>query len=437
MRHGPPLMRSFRAGACGGPCRLDADRRGAGSEAGAYAMQGFLAVFAPPESRQADISLAARAEADAGCGDDACLVEKSVEQTPRGRAAGRFQPDVGRVDPAVDREAHRGEPFAQEAGIGHVVVDGRTHLSLSFRGIDCLGAALRDVARAVEFGALAAVPEGIERDSPSFDVGGSHFLGDDRVAAAHAGEACRLGEAAYLDGHLLRSAYLVDGVGDVRFGDIGLVGGVEDDERVVGQGVVDPSLELFVGECRAGGVVRVAEVEEVDAVVGNIGDEAVGLRGGEVGDVAPFAAVVERAGASAHDVAVDVDGIDGVGDAHAVVPPEEFADVARVALGSVADEHLRGAEADAPRLEVVFEDGFNEEVVTLFRSVSAEGPCVGHVVDGPVHGFDAGRRQWLCDVADAQGDDLLPRVGHLEGIHPLGDVGEQVVPREFQEVFVY
>ena len=59
------------------------------------------------------------------------------------------------------------------------------------------------------------------------------LFGNDHQAAAHAGEAGGLGEGAELDGALLRPFDLVDGVGDGRVGDERLVGGVEEDDRVV------------------------------------------------------------------------------------------------------------------------------------------------------------------------------------------------------------
>ena len=98
---------------------------------------------------------------------------------------------------------------------------------------------------------------------------------------------------------------------------------------------------------------------------------------------------------------------------------------------------LAPVQADASGEEVVFQDGIAQEVVTLLGPVAAETLLVGHLVGGLVHGLDDGGAEGLGDVADAQRDDVGFGMDGLEGIHLLGDVGEQVVVRQFQEVFVY
>ena len=91
----------------------------------------------------------------------------------------------------------------------------------------------------------------------------------------------------------------------------------------------------------------------------------------------------------------------------------------------------------APRCEVVLQDGFDEEVVTLLRTVSTEGLFASHFVHCLMHGFNAGGWQGAGDVADAQADDVLFGMGDLERVHLLGDVGEEVAAGQLQEMFVY
>ena len=54
--------------------------------------------------------------------------------------------------------------------------------------------------------------------------------------------------------------------------------------------------------------------------------------------ITPFAVFFQYAGASAHYVAVNVDGVDRVSYSHTVVMAEYVAYVSRIALGSVVDE---------------------------------------------------------------------------------------------------
>ena len=116
---------------------------------------------------------------------------------------------------------------------------------------------------------------------------------------------------------------------------------------------------------------------------------------------------------------------------------KQFLEVACVALGTVVDEHLVDAEVDATRQEVVLRDGLAQEVVALLRAVAMKSAGSGHLVDGLVHGLSDSRAQGLGDVANAERDDIRLGVHHLKGIHLLGDVGEQIVRLEVQEVDVY
>ena len=78
-----------------------------------------------------------------------------------------------------------------------------------------------------------------------------------------------------------------------------------------------------------------------------------------------------------------------------------------------------------------------QEAVALFGAIAVEGVCAGQLVHGAVHRLDAGRRKRTGDVADAQAYQFLVRVGHLEGIDTLGNVGKEITALQFQEVFVY
>ena len=60
---------------------------------------------------------------------------------------------------------------------------------------------------------------------------------------------------------------------------------------------------------------------------------------GDIDHVRP-AAILHRAGSSTHHVRVDIDRIDRIGHADAVVVAQHVADVAAVALGTVADKYL-------------------------------------------------------------------------------------------------
>ena len=404
---------------------------------GFYALECSVGLFVTTECGEADVAFTRGAETDAGGADDVGTIEQGLEELPGAHAVGTAHPDVGSVLTTVYLKAGSFEHTEHFGSVLHVVVDGGFYLSLALGRVYSGGGALGDVAGAVELRTLAAQPELVEGDALALEGGDADVLGDDGVAAADAGETGGLGVGAELDGALAGTANLEDAVGDVWVLDVGLIGGVVEDEGVVLQGVVDPLAQLLLGDDGAGGIVGIAEVDDVDgAALGEVWYKTVLGGGGQVADVGP-AAVAEGAAAANHHVGVDIDGVDGVGDADEVVPVEQLLEVAGVALCAVVDEDLVDVEMDASGQEVVLENGLAEEVVALLGAVAAEALGGGHLVDGAVHGLGDGGTEGLGDVADAEADDVGAGVHDLEGIDLLGNVGEQVVLLQVQEVDIY
>ena len=170
-------------------------------------------------------------------------------------------------------------------------------------------------------------------------------------------------------------------------------------------------------------------------MVGQLGHETVFCGAGAVGDAAPRA-IPELPGASAHHVGVDVDGVDGVGDADTVVRAQDVAEVTRIALGTIVHKHLVGVNLHAPGREVVFHDGTAQKFVAVFRPVAPEGFGASHLVGRLVEGADDGGSQGACHIAYAEAYDRRFGICLLEGGHFLGDVGKEIILLQFQEVLV-
>ena len=113
---------------------------------------------------------------------------------------------------------------------------------------------------------------------------------------------------------------------------------------------------------------------------------------------------------------------------------EQLLEITRIRLGAVVNENLIHTEADTSGAEVVFRDGLTQEIVALLWSIAMNPLCSRHFVGGLVHRLDDGRCQRLRHIANTQGDDVSLGVHHSEGIDLLGDVGEQIVVLQVQEV---
>ena len=189
-------------------------------------------------------------------------------------------------------------------------------------------------------------------------------------------------------------------MGYLRVADVGLIGGIEEDERVVLQRVVHPAAQFLLGDDGARGVIRKAEVDDIHGTaLGQFGHETVLGRGGHVAHVGPTAVAI-GATAAYHHIRVDIDGVDGVGHADEVVPVEQLLEVAGIALRAVIDEDLIEAEAHSARGKVVLQNSFAQEVVALLGAIAAKTFLGAHFIDGEVHGLAHGRTKGLRDITD-------------------------------------
>ena len=224
---------------------------------------------------------------------------------------------------------------------------------------------------------------------------------------------------------------------DVFLGDICFVRRIIQDDAAFPARVVNPVLQAFLGDGGAGRVVREAKVDDVGALGRKFRREAVLRRAGHVDHVGPGARRrIIGAGTARHDIAVDVDRIDRIGDRDLVVRGEDLLDVGAVALRTIRNEDLVCFNVAASGFEIVLCDRAAQALITEVRCVSLECLLVRHLIDCAVQCIDDDRSERLGDVADAHADDFLVRIGRRELADLAADGREQVAARQFQIVVI-
>ena len=208
--------------------------------------------------------------------------------------------------------------------------------------------------------------------------------------------------------------------------DKSLICRIEKYQGTVGQSVVDPHFQLCAGESSACGVVGVAKIYDIGyRPLGKCRHKTVFGGDREIDYVAP-GTLAEHTAAPSHYICVYVDGIDGIGHCHDVVLAQYVAEVARVALGAVADEYFRRVDFDAAATVIVVGDCLTQEQIALFGSVAMECGGVSFVGHGFLHCLDGGRAQRLCDIADTHAYDFYAGVRLFEGVDSVCYLREKV-----------
>jgi hypothetical protein len=154
--------------------------------------------------------------------------------------------------------------------------------------------------------------------------------------------------------------------------------------------------ELFPGDGGAGGIIGKAQVDQVRGDLrATFGDESVFGVAVQV-DNAIVASIPIRSRAAGHDIGVQVDRVDRVGNGNAGIGVENLLDIPRIALGAVADEYFVGTDVGPAGLKIIFGNRFAQEFIALLRTVSAETGIGGHLVNSLVKGGDTGMgRAWV------------------------------------------
>src|SRR5204863_3917469 len=101
------------------------------------------------------------------------------------------------------------------------------------------------IADAVRLCAPAALPKRMQRQGPAIFRSPVDGLGHDGETAPDAGETAILREAAKLHGAFARARNLEDRVWDLRIANVGFVGCVEKNQRLMFARVIYPGGKLF------------------------------------------------------------------------------------------------------------------------------------------------------------------------------------------------
>ncbi len=335
--------------------------------------------------------------------------QEEIKEIPARHAFGDSHPDVGAVCAAAGRKTAGFRGVQNHGRVSFVEIDRLLNLFLAFFCIDGFGAALDDVGAAVKLRALAAIPE---------RIGGNFFpalrfqhqlFRDDAVAATHAGEARCLGIGAELDCDFFGAFDFVNTVRDIFVRDETFVGRVEKNDGAGLLGVAYPHGERRFIHDGAGGIVRRAEVNNHRIMDGKIRAELTFFIAGKILEMLE-GAVYETAAAAGHDIAVDIDGIDGIGHGDEVFFCENFLDISDIALGAVGDEDFGRIDGNAAGGKIMSANGFAQKKIALLGAVAAESLGVSHFLDGAMHRLNHGGCKRLGHVADTERNQLRPRM---------------------------
>src|SRR5206468_4051737 len=149
---------------------------------------------------------------------------------------------------------------------------------------------------------------------------------------------------------------------DLRIGYVSFVSGIVKNDSAIGAGIFNPATKgLSVGDSTRG-IVGKAQIDQIDVAIGKLGNEIIGGVAAEINQALILAALVGLPGMPGHHVSVNIDRINRVHDRDGVVVGEDIQNIAAIAFGAVGNEDFIRRDVAAAGLEIVFGDGFAQEL---------------------------------------------------------------------------
>ncbi len=147
---------------------------------------------------------------------------------------------MGNGMPPKKRIFLRFKVSAMMSAIFLVICDVFAALRHAFFGKDSSSALLDDIGSTVKLGGLSAVPHSMQGHLFSVGSWEDKLSRNYGVTAAGSGKACGLGQGAEFDGTFFCTFDRVDAARQLWVGDKCLVSGVEEDDSMVSQGIINP-----------------------------------------------------------------------------------------------------------------------------------------------------------------------------------------------------
>src|SRR5262245_13373894 len=157
-----------------------------------------------------------------------------------------------------------------------------------------------------------------------------HRFRHHRKTTAHTGEAAVLRKTAQFNRALERPRDLKNRMRNFRIGDVRLVGGIEEQKRIVFVRVIDPARKLRAQCDGTRRVVWKTEIDEIDMLLRWLRHKIVFRRTGQIINALVAAILSYWARVTGHHVCVHIDRIDWIRDGDFVLVAKNIEDVTAI-----------------------------------------------------------------------------------------------------------
>ena len=168
--------------------------------------------------------------------------------------------------------------------------------------------------------------------------------------------------------------------------------------------IIDPTRKLLARCYRTSRIVGETEIHHINLPLRRLGHEIVFHGARQICDSFIAAIIPRTPGMAGHDIGIDINRVNRIGDRDFVLMSKDIQDVAAIAFRSVRDENLIVTDVDSSVAIIRLRDFAPQEFVALFWAVAAKCFADAELLHRLLHCGDGNCWQWLRHVADSAPD---------------------------------
>ena len=253
---------------------------------------------------------------------------------------------------------------------------------------------------------------------------------DNCVSTTNTGKARSLAKASEFNCASAGARNFINGVRQIFIADVAVVCSIEQNKCTRFVRVIHKFLQRFAAQNRTRRVVRAAKVNQLHRILRQVRLKVVLSSRCKICHFGEMSIRLKRSRATRHHVAIKVNRINGVRNCNFRIGSKEFLDVRDIAFRTITYKHVVRIHFDSARSVFATDNGFTQEIVTLFGTVTTESPLDAHFVHGLVHGLNNRGDKRRSDIANAQADDVGIFMGALVFLDFLCNGRKKVTARK-------
>ena len=167
------------------------------------------------------------------------------------------------------------------------------------------------------------------------------------------------------------------------------------------QRIVHPLLQFGFRQRCSRRIVRIAQINHVYRFLGQRRDKMVFCRTRQISQTIPLSVCLQFSSSPGHDVTVNIHRIHGVCYCYFIACTQNVSKITGITFSSVTHKNFCRTQFHSTRKVIMLQNSLNQEIISLFGTVSMESSGIGQFIYRTVHSLDRSRRKRTSHITNS------------------------------------